>query len=118
MATHDFRDLKVWQRSIAYVTAVYKVAAQLPKTETYALSDQLRRAVVSVPSNIAEGQKRLNHKEIIQFSGMALGSLAEVQTQLIIVKNIYAINTDSLIDEADEIGRMLTALIKALKSKL
>lgn len=117
MATRNFRDLIVWQRAIVYVSSVYEVAKQLPKEETYALSDQLRRAVVSVPSNIAEGQKRLSDKEVVHFSGVALGSLAEVQTQLIIVQNVYGINTTALVLEADEIGRMLTALIKALKSK-
>ena len=118
MATHDFRDLLVWQRAIIYAKSVYQITSQLPKTELYALSDQLKRAAISVPSNIAEGQKRYGTKETIHFTAIALGSLAELQTQLILVEQIYGIATTPLVKEADEIGGMLTALIKSLKSKL
>ncbi|MFZ1248757.1 MAG: four helix bundle protein [Candidatus Saccharimonadales bacterium] len=118
MATHDYRDLQVWQRAIDFVVSVYELADNLPKHETYALADQLRRSAVSIPSNIAEGQKRLNIKETIQFTGMALGSTAECQTQLIIIEKVHKIDTKQLVDTADIIGRMLTALIKSLKSKI
>ena len=117
MATHSFRDLTVWQRSMVLVESVYSIINKLPKTEQFALADQMRRSAVSVPSNIAEGQKRLNRKETIQFCGIALGSLAELQTQLIISSNIYQIDTDALVDECDQIGKMLTALIRSLRSK-
>ena len=116
MATYSFRDLAVWQRSMTLIEDVYKVVNRLPKTELYALADQIRRSAVSVPSNIAEGQKRLNKQETVQFSGIALGSLAELQTQLLLCQKLYSLNTKDLIDECDQIGRMLTALIKSLRS--
>ncbi|MBP7837288.1 four helix bundle protein [Candidatus Saccharibacteria bacterium] len=118
MATYSFRDLTVWQRAMKLTEDIYISIQALPKTELYALSDQMKRCAVSVPSNIAEGQKRLNRKETIQFSGIALGSLAELQTQLIRCQKIYSLDVDHLVDECDQIGKMLTALIKALRSKL
>lgn len=118
MATHDFKDLVVWQRSMQLTENVYILTRSLPNNEIYALTDQLKRCAVSVPSNIAEGQKRLNIRETVQFSGIALGSIAELQTQLILCKRIYSLDTDSLIDECDQIGKMLTALIRSLRTKL
>lgn len=118
MATHSFKDLIVWQRSMKLVEDVYKSITSLPKSELYALSDQIKRSAVSVPSNIAEGQKRLNRQETIQFTGIALGSIAELQTQLILCKNLYSVDVDGLIDECDQIGKMLTALIKSLRTKV
>lgn len=96
---------------------VYKVVDSLPKSELYALSDQARRSAVSVPSNLAEGQKRLNRQETIQFSGIALGSLAELQTQLILCQRIYSLNAQDLIEECDQIAKMITALIRSLRTK-
>lgn len=117
MATHSFRNLVVWQRAMLLTENVYESIKGLPKTELYALSDQLRRCSVSVPSNIAEGQKRLSSKETVQFSGIALGSLAELQTQFILCERIYSLEVAHLIDECDQIGRMLTVLIRSLRSK-
>lgn len=117
MGAYNFEELLVWQRSMKLVEDTYKVVALLPKIEQFSLSDQLRRCAVSVPSNIAEGQKRLNRKETIQFSGVALGSLAELQTQLILCSRLYGANTVSLVDECEQIAKMLTALIKSLRSK-
>ncbi len=96
---------------------VYMIVKDLPKTELYALSDQMKRCAVSVPSNIAEGQKRINIKETIQFSGIALGSLAELQTQLLLCEKIHSLEVTLLVDECDQIGKMLTALIRSLRSK-
>lgn len=117
MATHSFRNLLVWQRAMTLAENSYKIAQLLPKTELYALSDQIRRCAVSVPSNIAEGQKRLNKQETIQFSGIALGSVAELQTQLLLCQRLYSVDTDTLVDECDQVGKMLTALIRSLRSK-
>lgn len=117
MATHSYRDLVVWQKAMDLVVHVYRVCDQLPKSEQFALCDQLKRAAVSVPSNIAEGQKRHGSNELIHFIGIAMGSLAEVETQLLLVQRIYAIDTEELVGEITEIGKMLTALMKAIKSK-
>ena len=97
---------------------VYKVCANLPKTEMYALCDQMKRAAVSIPSNIAEGQKRLNRQETIQFTGIALGSLAELETQLHLCSRIYKIDVSNELALSEEVGKMLTGLIKSLRSKL
>jgi len=115
MATHDYKKLDVWKRSIDLVVGVYEIVNLLPELEKYALSDQIRRAVVSIPSNIAEGQKRSGKKETVQFTYIALGSLAELETQLIIAEKIYLVDASSALQECEIIGRMLTALAKSLK---
>ena len=112
MKRYNFQDLRVWQRSMTLVESTYTVLRQLPKQEQYALSDQIRRASVSIPSNIAEGQKRLSNKETIQFSSIALGSLGELQTQLILCSRLCQIKTDQLVDECEQLSKMLTTLIK------
>jgi len=117
MATYDYKNLDVWKRSMDLVEHVYEITKALPKEETYALTDQMRRAVVSIPSNIAEGQKRFSNKDTINFCGFALGSLAELETQLIITERVYGINTKETQDECEIISRMLHALIKSLRAK-
>ena len=84
----DYKDLNVWQESINLVEDVYTIVKLFPREEAYALSDQLRRAVVSIASNIAEGSNRNTQKEFIQFLYIALGSAAEVETQLNYCKQI------------------------------
>ena len=78
----DYKDLNVWKESIDFVEMVYRVIKSFPREEIYALSDQLKRAVVSIPSNIAEGASRNSNKEFVQFLYIALGSASEVETQL------------------------------------
>ena len=83
-----YKDLLVWQKAIALVTQVYVVTRSFPREERYGLTSQIRRAAVSVPSNIAEGQARLTPGEFRQSLGIAKGSLAELDTQLIIAENL------------------------------
>ena len=83
----DYKDLNVWKDSIDLVENIYKLVNTFPKEEVYALTDQLKRASVSIPSNIAEGSNRNTTKEFIQFLYIALGSASEVETQLIISQN-------------------------------
>lgn len=111
----NYKDLIVWNKAINLVVDVYKIVDQLPRSENFALADQLRRAVVSVPSNIAEEQKRGSRKEVVQFSRIALGSLAETETQLIIVDKIYDIDTTKQLELAGQVGRMLSGLTRSLK---
>jgi four helix bundle protein len=119
MKVNSFKDLIVWQKSIDFVTSIYLLVKQLPKEETYALSDQLRRAVVSVPSNIAEGFGRNSTKEYIQFLYIALGSASEVETQVIIGQKIgYFKDVEQYMQEINEIKKMLNGLISALKRKV
>ena len=116
----DFHDLTVWQRAIDLTVCIYKLTQRFPKEEMYGLVSQLRRASVSVASNIAEGRGRLNPAEFRQFLGIALGSTFEVQTQLVVARRLNSGN-EKAIDEAgalsDQVSRMLTAFIHKLGSK-
>src|SRR5580658_9049674 len=102
----SYRDLVVWKKSIALVLEVYRCTQTFPKTETYGLTSQLRRAAVSIPSNIAEGQARLSTGEFKQFLGNARGSLMEVETQILIARALrYLENhrSETLLAAASEI---------------
>ena len=113
------KDLDVWKKSMDFITLLYKVTTNFPKDEIYGLTNQMRRAAVSIPSNIAEGAARKSNKEYIQFLYIALGSAAEIETQLLTSKNVNYIDDksfDLLIKERDEIARMLFGLIRYRKS--
>lgn len=112
----NYKDLHVWQKSMELAKDVYGICDKLPRSEQFALSDQLRRSAVSIPSNIAEGQKRLNVAETIQFTGIALGSAAELETQLILVESLFAISTDDTVAKTVEVSKMLSGLIRALRA--
>ena len=117
MSVQSYRDLIVWQKSIALTKEIYSLVKCLPREETYALSDQMRRAAVSIPSNIAEGQARAGTKEFVQFLSIAAGSKAELQTQLLICVGIgHLLESDikTAIDLSEEIGKMLSSLIQKL----
>lgn len=103
---NDYKDLKVWQEAINLVEEVYQIINSFPKNETYALADQLKRAVVSIPSNISEGASRNTLKEYIQFLYIALGSSSEVETQLIIAERLGHIeNIDSTFEQITKVVR-------------
>jgi four helix bundle protein len=116
----DFHDLTVWQRAIDLTVRIYKLTQRFPKEEMYGLVSQLRRASVSVASNIAEGRGRLNPAEFRQFLGIALGSTFEVQTQLIVARRLN-LGNEKAIDEAaalgNEVSKMLTSFIQKLGSR-
>lgn len=84
----SYKDLLIWQKGIELIKEVYQIVKKFPREETYVLSDQLRRAAISIPSNIAEGQARHHTPEFKQFLYISLGSLAELNTQLIIAKEL------------------------------
>jgi len=116
----SYRDLVVWKKSMALVLDVYRCTQAFPKIETYGLTSQLRRAAVSVPSNIAEGQARLSTGEFKQFLGNARGSLMEVETQILIARDLgYLERNDSenLLSAAAEVGRILNGLLASLPSR-
>ena len=114
MKTH--KDLNVWQNSIEFVTKIYDISKNFPKEEAFGLQSQIRRAAISIPSNISEGASRNSKKEFIQFLYIALGSASEIETQLIIANRIgYIMNVDSLLKEVDCIKKMLVGLISFLK---
>jgi four helix bundle protein len=117
MRTH--RDLKVWNNSVSLVTTVYKLTSNFPKEELFGITSQLRRAAVSIPSNIAEGAARSSRKEFRKFLSIALGSASELETQLIISRNLNYLNaeeTEALINELITIQKMIQGLMKNLKS--
>jgi four helix bundle protein len=113
----SFRDLLVWQRAIQMTLAIYRLTIGFPKEELYGLTSQIRRAGVSVASNIAEGYGRMSTGEYKQFLGMARGSNSEVQTQLVIAREL-GYGNPKVLQEAEslstEVGKMLLAILRKL----
>lgn len=113
------RDLKVWQRSMKLVLNVYGMTRCFPKEEMYGLVNQMRRAAVSIPSNIAEGKGRLTDRDRSHFYSQARGSLLELETQILIAQELnYLSQADSetLLTSSNEIGKMLNGLVQALRT--
>ena len=118
MAVSSYRQLVVWQKAIELVLEVYRATQDFPKEEMYGLTSQLRRAAVSVPSNIAEGQGRFSTGEFKQFLGHAKGSLFELQTQVVIAQKLGFMKdkvASKLVALSDEVGRMLSGLLSSLR---
>lgn len=114
----SYKDLVVWQKSMELVKEVYKIIGALPNEEKYALSEQMRRCVISIPSNIAEGYERNSTKDYLRFLSIANGSKAELLTQLEICKMLGYINDIEIPQTlCNEIGKMLNAIIKKLTPK-
>ncbi len=113
----SYRDLLIWQRSFNLTKRVYELTASLPGDEQFGLISQMRRCSVSIPSNIAEGQQRNSDKEFVQFLGIAKGSLAELETQLLLTKDIYAKDVDEELATIVEIQRMINTLVKNLRAQ-
>lgn len=115
----SFTDLTVWQRGHEYVLLVYKITRLFPKEELFGLASQIRRATVSITSNIAEGFGRSSIKEKVHFYSYAYGSLLEVQNQVLIAKDLKYLQKDDydkLVMLSIEIGKMLQGLIKKIKA--
>lgn len=114
----NHKDLDVWKNSMDLVTDVYKLTKEFPAEERYGLSQQLRRSAVSIPSNIAEGAGRKHKKEFIHFLSIALGSLAECETQILIANKLNYMNDIIMFDEKIiSIKRMINGLINYLEKK-
>ena len=112
-----YRDLEIWKVGIDVVKEIYVLTGGFPKHEMYSIVSQMRRAAISVPSNIAEGFKRYHNKEYKQFLYITLGSCAELETQITIAKELMYITGESevkLLDKLDHIGRMISNLLKKL----
>ncbi|GHB52195.1 four helix bundle protein [Persicitalea jodogahamensis] len=115
-----FRDLQIWQKSMALVTAIYQTTLNFPNSEQFSLTSQIRRSAVSVPSNIAEGFGRQSLGDYLRFLQIAFGSLFELQTQIEIAANLNYLQKaefDSLYSQSREIERMMSSLIQKLKLK-
>ena len=121
MTIQSYRDLEVWQKSRALVVRIYKLTASFPKEEKLGLSSQLRRAAISIPSNIAEGRSRRATRDYIRFLDIAYGSMAEVETQLFIACDLEYVTNKKiglLLADYEELGRMLNGLINSLEKKI
>lgn len=111
----NFKDLIVWQKSILLTKSIYLLLEKIPRKEDFVLKDQLQRSAISVPSNIAEGSKRGTRKDYLHFVRTAQGSLAELETQILLCKDLYSIEVAGLLQDINEISKMLNGLISALK---
>jgi four helix bundle protein len=116
----SFRDLRVWQEAMRLVYEVYRETADFPKHEIYGLTQQMRRAAVSVPSNIAEGKGHRSDREFTHFLLHARGSLRELQTQILIARELEYLTEEGtrlLLDVAERVGRALSGLINSLSDR-
>jgi four helix bundle protein len=119
MAQH-YKDLIAWQKAMDLVTVLYDATENFPKRETYSLADQMRRAAVSIPSNIAEGQAHFSRREFRHFLRHSSGSLAELETQILIAqRRNYLTETQAgeLLRRTHEVGRILSGLLNSLKER-
>lgn len=112
----SFTDLVVWQKSFTLVKDVYQLSEHLPAGERFGLIDQMRRSAVSIPSNIAEGSKRGTRKDYVQFLRIAHGSSTELETQLLLVNDLYNINVVSVVEKLSEVQKMLHVMIRRLNA--
>lgn len=120
MSVRKYQDVVAWQKAIDLVTAIYRATQSFPSSETYGLTSQLRRAAVSIPSNIAEGQGRASTGEFRHFLGQARGSLLEVETQIVIAKNLDYLPeaaSEGLLEKCAEVSKILYGLIAAIERK-
>jgi four helix bundle protein len=120
MSTSSFRDLRVWQEAMKLTAEIYRSTTAFPRHELYGLSQQIRRAAVSVPSNIAEGKGHRSDKEFVHFLLHARGSLLELQTQLMISEELQYIGREDgqrLLGLAEGVGRALSGLINSMSNK-
>jgi four helix bundle protein len=115
----DHRELEVWQKAMDLAVAVYVATRLLPHEERYGLCSQMRRAAVSIASNIAEGAARRTTKDFMAFAHHARGSLAELETQMLLAARIgFAVDADVWIPKLQELGRLLNGLIRSLQAKV
>lgn len=116
----NYRDLIAWQKAMDLVEEVYQISGLFPADEKFGLTSQIRRAAISVPSNIAEGSSKKSTNEFIRFCNMAYGSLAEIETQIIIAEKLNFINPEkscNLLKATKEIAKILSRLMRSLYEK-
>ena len=113
-----YTDLEVWQAAMDLVMGIYEITQSFPREDIYGLTSQLRRAAVSVPSNIAEGKGRSSDKELVQFLNPSRGSLFEIETQVAIARSIGYLNaetSEAIFRQTSRVGQLLNGLIRALR---
>ena len=115
----NFKELKIWQKGMEVVKNVYTITKDFPQEELYGLTSQMQRAAISIPSNIAEGFRRYHNKEYIQFLYTALGSSAELETQILISVDLEYVSdniSNNICDKIDHFERMTNSLIQKIKN--
>ncbi|HEY0459336.1 MAG TPA: four helix bundle protein [Pyrinomonadaceae bacterium] len=120
MAVQSYRQLIAWQKAMALVKQIYSLIKDFPKEEIYGLTSQIRRAAVSITSNIAEGQGRDSTKEFLHYLSIAYGSLMEVETQILIAESLNYLKsaeTKLILEKTAETGRQINGLSRSLKQK-
>src|SRR5580700_8875630 len=120
MAQH-YKDLIAWRKAMDLVAALYDATEAFPKREIYSLTDQMRRAAVSIPSNIAEGQAHFSRREFRHFLRHSRGSLAELETQVLIAQRrnyLSESQASEILNRADEVGRILSGLLNSLQDRI
>jgi len=110
MTAISFRELTVWQKSMKLAKMVYEICKKLPSEEKFGLAGQMQRCAVSIPSNIAEGNKRATAKDYVQFIRIASGSAAELETQLLLARDIYGLHVGETLGLLEEIQKMLQVM--------
>ena len=115
MVTH--KNLEVWKKAMDLAAQIYSLTLQLPKEDLYGLTSQVRRSTVLIPSNIAEGTARHSRNEFIQLFHIASGSVAELETQLLLAIQMWLISGDHLISRIEEVRKLLLGLLRSLKMK-
>ena len=114
----NHKDLDVWKKGMDLVEEVYKLTANFPSNEMYGLSNQLRRAAISIPSNIAEGSARKGDKELLYFINVAIGSIAEIETQMLIAARLkYVDEHNEIFDKITEVRKLLLGFRNYIKKK-
>jgi len=119
MAIRNYADLVAWQRAVTLAESVYRTTEVMPREEQFGLTSQMRRAAVSIPSNIAEGQGRRTDREFLRMLSIAHGSLRELETQVLLATRLHFLRTDaceSVLKQCQEVGRLLNGLINAIRS--
>jgi four helix bundle protein len=121
MAVGSYRELRVWQSAMELAEKVYSISAKFPRHELFGLGGQMQRCAVSVPSNIGEGHAKDSTKEYLKHVSIAMGSLAELETQLLLAGRLKYISgkvLEDLVSDLDAIGKMLRGIQKTVKSKI
>ena len=114
----DHKNLEAWKKATKFITEIYRITQDFPQHELYGLTNQIRRSAVSIPANISEGCARQSDKETIQFLYISIGSIAELETELLIAQNLgYTSNIDEIMEKLIKIRSLVLGLIKYLKNK-
>ena len=114
----NHKDLDVWKKSVNLVIKIYNITKQFPKEEMFGIVNQMRRSAISIPSNIAEGCARYSDKDTLRFIDIAFGSIAELETQLIIAEQLGYYKGNEILNDIDRIEKLLSGLRRHLKNKI